>query len=399
MMKNINNMKIAIILDEQYPNGMAATNRTHLYSKALAERGNDVQILVPRATDSPDNILNHETSGVHEGVKFRYGHETVMRKNFWGRKKQNLFAFSKSYSFLVKFKPDVILVVSNDLKLNLLGKISAIASGAKIVREKTEVPYYRYEELPRHLKIRVKAEFRMFDGIIVISPALTDFFLKEMKLKKPLIEIPILIGVSASKPTRAEHEKLSPTLVYTGSLIDHKDGVIIIIEAFAKIAEKYPEAKLILTGDIERSVDRMKIIGTIERLNLNEKVELTGYIPRERMTELTSSATALLLAKPSNRQNRYNMASKVGEYLLSGRPAIVSSVDPVCNYLAHRKNAFIIDPDHNQMAAEINFIMNNPDVAESVGRAGKASAIELFDIKKHAARMEKFFEDLKNPAK
>lgn len=35
-------MKIAVILNEQYPNGMAASNRTHLYSRGLAEIGNDV---------------------------------------------------------------------------------------------------------------------------------------------------------------------------------------------------------------------------------------------------------------------------------------------------------------------------------------------------------------------
>jgi glycosyltransferase involved in cell wall biosynthesis len=389
-------MKIAIILDEQYPNGMAATNRTHLYSKALAERGHDVHILVPRATDLPDNILNRETSGVYEGVKFRYGYETVVRREFWGRKKQNLYAFARSYNFLVRLKPDIILVVANDLKLIMLGKISATTTGAKIVREKTEVPYYRYEELPQRLKLRLKAEFRMFDGIIVISPALTDFFSKELNLKKPIIEIPILIGSAGVKANNPPKVPGAPTLVYTGSLIDHKDGVLTILEAFSKVSVRYPDTRLVLTGDIERSADRKKILDTIERLNLNHKVELTGYIAREKMIEITSSATALLLAKPANRQNRYNMASKVGEYLLTGRPAIVSSVDPVCNYLSHRKNAFIIDPDENQMAAEINFVMNNPDVAESVGKAGKQSAIELFDISKHASRMENFFEDLRN---
>jgi glycosyltransferase involved in cell wall biosynthesis len=388
-------MKIAIILDEQYPYGMAATNRTHLYAKALTDLGHDVNVLVPRAMDKPDNVLNHEAEGVFEGVKFRYGHETVMRTSFFGRRKQNMLSFIKSYSFLIRLKPSIILVVANDLKLNLLGKISALFSGAKLVREKTEVPYYRYEELPEKIKRRLKAEFRMFDGLIVISPALVDFFSRELNLKTRIIEIPILIGNAGMNKLSAGMDGYSPVFVYTGSLIDHKDGVVIIIEAFAKVVSSYPDARLILTGDIERSGDRNLILETIDKLGIKGNVELTGYIPRDRMVDLTSKATALLLAKPANRQNRYNMASKVGEYLLSGRPAIVSSVDPVCNYLSHRKNAFIIEPDRDQMASEITYIINHPEEAELIGKAGKDSAIELFDIKKHALRMEKFFEELR----
>jgi glycosyltransferase involved in cell wall biosynthesis len=388
-------MKIAIILDEQYPFGMAATNRTHLYAKALTELGHHVHVLVPRAMDKPDKIVNREVSGIYEGVQFRYGHETVMRKTFLGRRKQNMFSFIKSYSFLLLLKPDIILVVSNDLKLNLLGKVSALSTGAKLVREKTEVPLYRYEELSDKIKLRLKAEFSMFDGLIVISPALVNFFSRELNLKTRIIEIPILIGVDGNKKPRSKNSGYSPVFVYTGSLIDHKDGVVIIIEAFAKIVRAHPDARLILTGDIDGSVDRDLILETIEKLGIKANVELTGYIPRDRMVELTSSATALLLAKPANRQNRYNMASKVGEYLLSGRPAIVSSVDPVCNYLSHRKNAFIIEPDRDQMANEINYIISHPEEAESIGKAGKDSAIELFDIKRHAIRMEKFFEELR----
>lgn len=388
-------MKIAIILDEQYPFGMAASNRTHLYSKALVQLGHDVQILVPRPMDKPDHVVNHNVSGIHEGVKFRYGHETVIKTSFFAKRKQNALSLAKSLQFLINYKPDIILTVSNDLKLNMLGKIAALFTRAKLVREKTEVPYYRYEQLPSRLKMRLKAEFRMFDGLIVISPALYDFFTKELSLNKKIIEIPILIGSSSVKNINGKPEKDKATLVYTGSLIDHKDGVLIILRAFAKVLKEHPDAKLILTGDIEHSSDRQKIMNAIENYGLSGKVELTGYIAREKMVELTSGATALLLAKPANRQNRYNMASKVGEYLLSGRPAVVSSVDPVCRYLSHRKNAFIIDPDAEQMSAEINYIITHPSEAESIGKAGKQSAIELFDIDRHARRMENFFEELR----
>ncbi len=150
-----------------------------------------------------------------------------------------------------------------------------------------------------------------------------------------------------------------------------------------------------MTGNLEESVNKEEILSHIDKLNLKEKVELPGYVSKERLNELTTTACALLLAKPENRQNRYNMATKIGEYLLTGRPAIISSVDPVCQYLKHRENACIVKPDVDQIAREIEFILNNSEKADSIGSAGKESAIKLFDYKIHAMRIHNFFKELK----
>ncbi len=389
-------MKIVILLNEQYPYGMACTNRTHLYTRGLAELGNDVVILVPRPTESPGNLRNYETNGVYEGVRFRYAYDTVISKSFWGRRIQNFHSFINSFIFFIRFKPDIILIVSNTLKHIISAKTASLLTGARLVREKTEIPYYRLNDLTGIRKIKTIVEFRLFDGIIVISSALKDFFIKELSVKAKIEEIPILIDTTKAGAIINGSRSDRPTLVYTGSLLDQKDGVVTIIKAFAKILDRYPQTKLILTGDIERSVDREKIISVIDELKLTGKVELTGYVSREKLNELTTSASALLLAKPGNRQNRYNMATKTGEYMLTGRPAVISSVDPVCSYLTHHENACIVEPDDKQLAHEIEFILDNPDKADSIGRSGRDSAIKLFDYKRHARKISDFFVELQS---
>jgi glycosyltransferase involved in cell wall biosynthesis len=388
-------MKIVVLLDEQFPYGMAAANRTLLYSKGLVELGNDVEILIPRATERVTRIRNHKTKGIYEGVKFRYAYETIIRKSFAGRRVQNLISYIRVIVFILQFRPDIILVGANNFKYILQGKICSILVNAKLVREKSEVPFYKKERLSSFQKLRIKTEFKLFDGLIVISGALKDFFLKDLALTTRIVEVPIIIDTSREISTNGSLP-VRRNLVYTGSLLDHKDGVIIIIRAFARILRNNPDLTLVLTGDLEASVSRSEILALIDQLDIKGKVKLPGYVSKEKLNEFTATASALLLAKPANRQNQYNMATKIGEYLLTGRPAVISSVDPACHYLKHRVNVCITEPDHVQMADEIEYILNNTNEANAIGSAGRESAGKLFDYKVHALRINDFFIKLKS---
>lgn len=387
-------MKIAVILNEQYPNGMAASNRTHLYSRGLAEIGNDVNILIPRPTEKSSEVRNLSNEGIYQGVKYRYSYESMIRKTIAGRKYQNIMSFINCFRILTRMKPDIILVVCNELKINILAKISSLFTGAKIVREKTEVPYYSQENLNFIRKLRIKTEFRLFDGLMVISPALRQFFQNDMSLNIRVAEVPIIIDSSQDKPLEIKKEE-NPLLVYTGSLLDHKDGVTIILKAFARVVKKHPSARLIMAGDLNSSPDKGKILSVMKQLMIDDKTEFTGYVSKERLHELKSKASMLVVAKPMNRQNRYNMATKTGEYLLTEKPIVISSVDPICNYLTNHKNACISQPDEEHMAAEIEFLLENINEAELIGKSGKKIAMEFFDYKKHVISINDFFNELK----
>ncbi len=386
-------MKIAILLNEAYPVGMAATNRIHLYAKGLLELGNIVRILIPRATEKPGKAKNIEKRGTYEGVYFRYACNPVMSPNFLKRRIQNVLSVTNFLTFFVSYNPDVVLVVSNDFRDIFYAKICSIFIRSKIVREKNEVPFHRLNEISEKRERKIVREFNLFHGIIVISDTLRDFFIKDLSLKVKILEVPILID-NKNHSLDKRNISVEPNLVYTGSLIDRKDGILIIIKAFSRIAESFPHIRLIMTGDINSSPDKEKVFEYLETYKIKTRVDLPGYVSKEELIRLTSTATALLLAKPDNRQNRYNMATKIGEYLLTGRPVILSSVDPVCNHLTYRVDAFVVNPDDNEIADELRFILGNPEKAVEIGSKGQEKANQLFNYKTHAARMNDFLKEL-----
>jgi glycosyltransferase involved in cell wall biosynthesis len=387
-------MKIAIILNESYPHGMACSKRIHLYAKGLIELGNMVKIFIPKPTENYKNVKNNQTSGVFDDVSFQYASKyTIRNKHFFFRRLQEFVSYFALLKLVLKFDPDIIIIAGNHFSYILLGKVCAIIKNSKLVREKSEVPFYNREKISCIHKFRIKVEFMFFDALIAISSPLKNFFEKEILIKIPIIEIPILVNLDEIRQKKTAHPK-KPILVYSGSLVNKKDGILIIISAFKTINKYYPDAKLILTGDINNSPDKQAIIDMIQRFGLKNNVELTGYISHSNLYDILSSATALLLAKPENRQNRYNMATKIGEYLLTGQPVILSSIDPACKFLKYRYSAFIIKPLEDEIVNAVQFIIENPEDASKIGLNGMKAAIQNFNYKSHTLRMQNFFNTL-----
>lgn len=388
-------MKIAILLSEPYPFGMACTKRIHLYAKGLFRYNNDIEIIIPMPTENPGKIRNDKVTGEYEGINFKYSYKTTVRsKSFLGRRIHDFISLLNALFLLIQFNPDILLIAGKPFKYVLLGKVCSLLTKAKLVREKSEVPFYQYEKISWLKKVRIKAEFQLFDGLLVISETLKDFFLNNLSLKMKVLVVPILINSSNAKLNKHSPATIEPNLIYTGSLINKKDGILIIIKAFSRILKENRNLRLKLTGEIANSIDKEKILTLIDNLGIKGKIELLGYISEEKLQILTSTATALLLAKPNNRQNRFNMATKIGEYLLTGRPIIISTIDPVCQYLTNRQDAFIVNPNEEAIAREVKFIIDNPREAGIIGLNGKKSAIRLFDYKIHTLRIDDFLKNL-----
>lgn len=74
---------------------------------------------------------------------------------------------------------------------------------------------------------------------------------------------------------------------------------------------------------------------------------------------------------------------KLGEFLASGNPVIASRVSDVEKYLEHRHNAMLIQAgSSNEIFDAVEFLINNPEAAASIGTQGRKVAKKFFDYKK-----------------
>jgi glycosyltransferase involved in cell wall biosynthesis len=115
---------------------------------------------------------------------------------------------------------------------------------------------------------------------------------------------------------------------------------------------------------------------------LTDRVILTGLIPFNEMPAYLKNADALLLSRPDNIQARFGMPTKLGEYLISGKPVILTSVGDITIYLKDGESAFITTPgDYNAFAEKIDYVLGNYENAIEVGLNGKKVCEEHFNYK------------------
>ena len=391
-------MHINIILEEPYPHGMACTNRIHNYARGISELGGNVKILIPKPTENDTKAKNKTVTGKYEDIDFEYTCGTTLRgKTFIKRRLLVLKGIIKATKVLLKsrHKLDALLLVSNSLGYILYFKIVTNLLRIKYFQEKSEFPFVN-EKMNFLLKIYAyiycRYVYMCFDGIIVISKSLYAYFSNRIKKGASLLLVPIIVDLD--EYTNPGKITQNDNIAYCGTLYEKKDGILILIEAFKRISSKYRNSKLYIIGDSHNS-DKDKIRKLIKHLQIEDRVILTGYVSRERLKELLSNAAILALAKPYSKQAESCFPSKLGEYLATGNPVVVTKTGEIPDYLTDRKTAFLAEPDSViDLATKLDYALSNPELAKKVGIEGRKVALKHFNYKNQAKRIVNFIEQM-----
>ena len=65
---------LAIVTNEPFPFGMAATNRIISYTKEICKTNTSVKVYIAKPTELNNQILNLEFEGIHQDIQFKYVH-------------------------------------------------------------------------------------------------------------------------------------------------------------------------------------------------------------------------------------------------------------------------------------------------------------------------------------
>lgn len=85
-------------------------------------------------------------------------------------------------------------------------------------------------------------------------------------------------------------ESRQKTIVYAGILNDRK-GYRNLLDAFARIADRFPDWNLLLAGDGEVEWARQRCAD----MGLSERVEIPGWVPRDKMLEALARSSVFCL--------------------------------------------------------------------------------------------------------
>lgn len=380
-------MNFTFISTGQFPDSHAAAIRQSTLAKGLIELGHSVNFLVL----IPQN-WGESKSLNYFGVKFfelnGYRGSNKILKHY-----HIIKAFYKAKKILKKQvcqkKIDALVVFSfwaiHILPIYILIK-KVRSFKIKTFFEITELPYiYGYNKV--WLKNYEKKILPNFDGIFFISNKINSYIQQFNSSTKKILTVVDLVFFNTSKPNPFSFSYIG----YCGTNQGNKDGLPILIEAFAKITQKYPNLKLVMVGDNSKKEDIKDTLTTISKLRLEDKVIFTGLVKREMMPVILCNAQLLVVAKPDNEQNSGNFPIKIGEYLATGVPVVVTTVGEIPLFIKDGESGFLAEPGNiDSFANKMEEALANPAKAFIIGQNGKKIAEEFFDYKIQAAAMAEY---------
>ena len=266
--------------------------------------------------------------------------------------------------------------------LSLLTKMCEEVNGVRVFAERTEHPEATVA-FPNPLLALSDAEIittiNHLSGLFVISNPLREYY-ENLGIDPSKIHVlNMTVDVERFKNIKkaACREKY---IAYCGNVSNNKDGVDILIKSFALVCKKRPDIKLFIIGKTPSQTEASDNLRLIKSLGIEERIVFTGVVSSEQMPQLLKDAVVLALARPDNLQAKYGFPTKLGEYLLTENPVVVTSVGDIPLFLKDGVSALISEPSNVEMFAEkLLWALDNPGEASAVGKAGAAVAAEFFN--------------------
>jgi glycosyltransferase involved in cell wall biosynthesis len=178
---------------------------------------------------------------------------------------------------------------------------------------------------------------RLVDELAVPSGYLVDVF-----AQFELVSRSISNFVDADRFSFRARTPLRPIFLSNRNL-EPLYNVKCVLQAFAIIQQRWPDAKLIVAGDgSERS--RLERIARALKLR---NVEFTGRVPPEKMPELYDAADVYL-----NSPNIDNMPGSIIEAFASGLPVVTTDAGGIPYLVEHQRTGLMAScGDYREMAA------------------------------------------------
>lgn len=353
-----------IVCNSCQPN-TAPMNRVLSFIRGFSDLKVEAEVVF-LAPDSHQSVIHDE----YPYIRFRYMWKGMRCGN---RILNKLIEEYNACRFARLLKPDDVVFLTNfgNVFFRVLGR-----KGVSVIHEKTEHPdIYKFWgfNIQRYKRLVSKV-----DGMLVISTQLKEYY---MSLGVPEDKVKVINMIVDHNRFKNIAKQGSETYIaYCGTASNNKDGVDDLIKSFAIVHRSHPNVKLYIIGKTPDKEDESGNIRLIDSLGIKDSVVFTGVISSEKMPQVLKNATVLALNRPDSLQAQCGFPTKLGEYLLTENPTVVTSVGDIPLFLKDGESALISRPSNpEEFASKLIWAIEHPEAAADIGRAGACVARTAFN--------------------
>ena len=172
--------------------------------------------------------------------------------------------------------------------------------------------------------------------------------------------------------------------------INERKNTLGSVQAFAKIAMSFPQAKLVIAGHANETEYLNRVQKVIKTNGIDNQVEMLGYINRMQLEEELTKASVLLL--PSRQENA---PMAISEAMAARIPIITSNLCGMPYMVEEGQSGFLIDPESTEQISErLSQLVGSEQLCQQMGDKGHEIALERFHPNVVAKKTREVYEQI-----
>ena len=175
-------------------------------------------------------------------------------------------------------------------------------------------------------------------------------------------------AVDRARAAAADNGSADGFVVSYHGTITHWYGVDLIVEAVARLEERFPHirASILGQGDALAVAERLA-----EGLRVTDRIDFhETFLPHEEALRQVASSSCGVIPNRRSQLNRFALSSKLLDYVLLGVPVVVARLETLAAHFSPDEVTFFEPDDAESLAEAIAWVAEHPDEArEKVTRA------------------------------
>lgn len=379
-----NDKKIVLVTDSDFPSGSASAKLLRLLSYGLSENGWNVSVLLQKGKLNC-NIEQEEIEGCnlrninYHYFAWKYRPSNIMLKFF-----DNIICFFGVIFKLIQLKftnkVDVVLVYNHfgiqNLAPLLTSKLLRIPTATYVADWLTKdisfpkpsqiIKYWNFEARMRYINF-------CYDSIITTSTFISNFYLSKGFHDTQIFILPNLVELpQKSNNINDDYPKNKKYRITFSGKPTWTNGGEMLLDIFHKVYLSNENCELLIMGD---QLGNNKLIPELKerarKLGILENVIFTGMIPYQKVIQNLLTSDILILPRPAGQFAEAGFPTKLGEYLASNKPVVVTSVGDIPKYLIDKDSALLCKSgDIDEFTQSILWLIDNPHEAKKIASNG-----------------------------
>jgi len=182
-------------------------------------------------------------------------------------------------------------------------------------------------------------------------------------------------------------------LFYFGG-IGERRGIYTCFEAIKILINTIPSIHLLLIGPVDRH-EQSKFQNYLKDDILKERVTHFEWKDLSDFPSFTLASDICLSPIIKDEQHESGVANKVFQYMLFGKPLIVSDCIPQIEIVENNNCGIVFKSENaSDLAEKVKFLYSNPDLCAQMGKQGRSAILEKYNLDVCGKQLELLYNSL-----